>query len=135
MHTFSATDTCAKALEELRLEYAGIEDRKVELKTAIRVLEARITGQVGLKLNEEAGNGRGPYAGMTLKPAILLVFRQAIGPLSNRDVRSRLEEGGWHSEAKNPGGLVNRAIRSLKLDGEIVPQGRGFHALSEPEGC
>lgn len=135
MHTFSATDTCAKALEELRLEYAGIEDRKVELKTAIRVLEARITGQMGLKLNEEAGNGRGPYAGMNLKPAILLVLQQAIGPLSNRDVRTRLEEGGWHSESKNPGGLVNRAIRTLKLNGDVVPHGRGLYRISEPEGC
>lgn len=133
MKTFAATDTLASVLRELRAEYNGIETRKMDLKRTISMLEERLDGGMGLPRDDQAGSERGPYTGMNLKPAITLVLDNASRPVTNRGVLALLQEGGWHSESANPGGLVNRALRDMRAQGRIVRTDRGFYTTRTRE--
>ena len=127
--TFQSTDPGSLILRRLREEAIEIDENQAEVHAAISALEKRIEGPAGRV--DEADTESGSYSRMGLKSAIIRVFEDAGEPLPNHVVRERLEQGGWHTVSRNPGGLVNRALQELRQRHAIVQVERGVHAIAE----
>lgn len=126
--TFQSTDSGSVILRRLREEAIEIDENQAEVNAAISALEKRIEGPAGRI--DEADVESGPYSRMGLKSAIIRVLEEARAPLPNHVIRERLEQGGWHTVSRNPGGLVNRALQELRARQAIVQVERGVHAVT-----
>ena len=126
----SKNESFARLMQQLRRERDMAEARVADLTTTIQVLEA-LGSSSGQDVQDQTAHS-GPYAHLPIKQSILAIFHRHYGePLTNHAVREELESGGWHTRSDRPHHMVNRAIRSLRENGEILQVQRGVHVLAE----
>lgn len=126
----SKNESFARLIQQLRRERDTAEARVADLTTTIQVLEA-LGSSIGQDVRNRMAHS-GPYAHLPIKQSILAIFQHHFGePLTNHAVREELESGGWHTRSDRPHHMVNRAIRSLRKNNEIVQVRRGVHVLAQ----
>lgn len=125
----SKNESFVRLMQQLRRERDMAEARVADLTTTIQVLKA-LEASSGESVTDRMAHS-GPYAHLPIKQSILAIFQHHFGePLTNHAVREELESGGWHTRSDRPHHMVNRAIRSLRENGEVVQVRRGLHVLA-----
>ena len=129
MEQLTPEDTCARLLQTLREEHAGLVEAATTIENTIACLEERITRQGP---SEKARHER--YAHMTTREAALAVLMDcADTPLTNGGILEAMENGGWCSNSNgNVASIVTRALLQLREAGEIEKTGHGRYMYMSP---
>ena len=120
-----------KELDEIETEITRLQERISDLRKKADQLAFTIeynTKQIQKRADGEQTKNNGPYAGLKVIAASVLILDSSPKPMPCSDITQELMNGGFETTSKKPNRYIYVALRreSMKDNPEIVKKGSLF---------